>query len=157
MQPTEEIRKQILAFQQTEITEYHIYSRLAKRIKSPENARLLEKISQDELRHYNEWKQHSGEGCPAAMAQSLVVLLRQPRVRVHVRRQTHGTRRGEGAKELRIRRGGHPRRGADSTRGRRTRGTVDRHVERGATRIRGLGRAWDSTTRSWNSPALSRD
>ena len=61
MQPTEEIRKQILAFQQTEITEYHIYSRLAKRINSPENEKLLEKISQDELRHYNEWKGHSGK------------------------------------------------------------------------------------------------
>lgn len=60
MQITEDIQKQIIAFQRAEITEYHIYSRLAKRINSPENAQLLEKIAQDELRHYNEWKQHSG-------------------------------------------------------------------------------------------------
>lgn len=60
MQITEDIQKQIIAFQRDEITEYHIYSRLAKRINSPENAQLLEKIAQDELRHYNEWKQHSG-------------------------------------------------------------------------------------------------
>ena len=60
MQLSADVQQKILDFQRAEITEYHIYSRLAKRIKSPENARLLEKISQDELRHYNEWKQHSG-------------------------------------------------------------------------------------------------
>ena len=31
---SEDIRKKILLFQETEITEYHIYKRLAKRIKS---------------------------------------------------------------------------------------------------------------------------
>lgn len=63
MQLTEEIRKQIIGFQQTEITEYHIYKRLAKRIKfnSPENAKILDQIAEDELRHYNEWKGHSGQ------------------------------------------------------------------------------------------------
>ena len=60
MQLSADVQQKILGFQRTEITEYHIYSRLAKRIKSPENAKLLEKIAQDELRHYNEWKQHSG-------------------------------------------------------------------------------------------------
>ncbi len=60
MQFSTDVQQKILDFQRAEITEYHIYSRLAKRINSPENAKLLEKISQDELRHYNEWKQHSG-------------------------------------------------------------------------------------------------
>ncbi len=60
MQLSADVQQKIVGFQRTEITEYHIYSRLAKRIKSPENAKLLEKIAQDELRHYNEWKQHSG-------------------------------------------------------------------------------------------------
>jgi VIT1/CCC1 family predicted Fe2+/Mn2+ transporter len=61
MQLTEETRKQVITFQRTEITEYHIYRRLAKKINSPENANVLEKIAQDELRHYNEWKQYSGK------------------------------------------------------------------------------------------------
>ncbi|MCC6501152.1 MAG: VIT1/CCC1 transporter family protein [Anaerolineales bacterium] len=61
MQPSKKIQDQILAFQRTEITEYHIYSRLAKTIQAANNAAVLEKIAQDELRHYNEWKRHSGQ------------------------------------------------------------------------------------------------
>ena len=53
---SEDIRKKILLFQETEITEYHIYKRLAKRIKSEENAKILDQIAEDELRHYNGWK-----------------------------------------------------------------------------------------------------
>jgi VIT1/CCC1 family predicted Fe2+/Mn2+ transporter len=60
MQLTEDIRNKVLLFQQTEITEYHIYKRLARRIKSAENARVLDQIAEDELRHYNGWKQYSG-------------------------------------------------------------------------------------------------
>lgn len=60
MQPiTEDIRKKILLFQETEITEYHIYKRLAKRIKSVENAKILDQIAEDEFRHYNGWKEYS--------------------------------------------------------------------------------------------------
>lgn len=56
MQLSEDIRKKVLLFQQTEITEYHIYKRLAQRIKSQENAKILDQIAEDELRHYNGWK-----------------------------------------------------------------------------------------------------
>ena len=59
MELTEEIRKKVFQFQQTEITEYHIYKRLAKRIKSPENAKILDQIAEDELRHYEAWKKYS--------------------------------------------------------------------------------------------------
>ena len=38
-------------FQRTEITEHHIYKRLAQVIKSPENAKILDQIADDELRH----------------------------------------------------------------------------------------------------------
>jgi VIT1/CCC1 family predicted Fe2+/Mn2+ transporter len=61
MQLSEDIRKQVILFQQTEITEYHIYKRLAKRIKSEENAKILDQIAEDELRHYNGWKKYSKE------------------------------------------------------------------------------------------------
>ena len=52
-------RDQLLAYQKSEITEYHIYSRLAKIVKSPENRRVLEQIADDERRHYGEWKKHT--------------------------------------------------------------------------------------------------
>lgn len=59
MQLTEDIQKKVIQFQRTEITEHHIYKRLAKRIKSSDNAKILEKMAEDELRHYNGWKKYS--------------------------------------------------------------------------------------------------
>jgi len=61
MQLSENTRRQVLQFQQTEITEHHIYKRLAKRINSPENAKILEQIAADELRHYQGWKQYTNQ------------------------------------------------------------------------------------------------
>jgi len=61
MQLTEDLRNKILGFQRAEITEHHIYARLAKKIKSPEDTQVMERIAKDELRHYSEWKQHSGQ------------------------------------------------------------------------------------------------
>jgi VIT1/CCC1 family predicted Fe2+/Mn2+ transporter len=61
MQLSESVRKQILSFQQTEITEHHIYKRLAKRVGSPENAKIIEEIAEDELRHYNGWKKYTNQ------------------------------------------------------------------------------------------------
>jgi vacuolar iron transporter family protein len=61
MQLSESVRKQVLAFQQTEITEYHIYKRLAKKVNSPENAKLIDQIADDELRHYHGWKKYTNE------------------------------------------------------------------------------------------------
>jgi vacuolar iron transporter family protein len=61
MQLSEDTRNKVILFQQTEITEYHIYKRLAKRIKSEENAKILDLIADDELRHYNGWKEYTKE------------------------------------------------------------------------------------------------
>jgi len=61
MQLSESVRKQVLSFQQTEITEHHIYKRLAKRVNSPENAKIIEQIAEDELRHYNGWKKYTNQ------------------------------------------------------------------------------------------------
>ena len=61
MQLSEDIRKKVILFQQTEITEYHIYKRLSKRIKSGENAKILDQIAEDELRHYKGWKEYTKE------------------------------------------------------------------------------------------------
>ncbi len=46
-------------FQRTEITEYHIYKRLAKSIRDPENRLIMEQIAGDELRHSEDWKEYT--------------------------------------------------------------------------------------------------
>ncbi len=48
-------------YQRNEITEHHIYKRLAKRIKDPENRKIINKIADDELHHYTEWKKYTGK------------------------------------------------------------------------------------------------
>ena len=58
---SKEIRDSLLVYQKNEITEHHIYSRLARTIKSPENRRILEEIAADELRHYRDWRTHTQE------------------------------------------------------------------------------------------------
>jgi VIT1/CCC1 family predicted Fe2+/Mn2+ transporter len=50
---------QIKQFQKNEITEYYIYSRLSRSIKNKKNAKLLRDIGDDEMRHYNFWKEYS--------------------------------------------------------------------------------------------------
>jgi VIT1/CCC1 family predicted Fe2+/Mn2+ transporter len=56
---SEEIRQKLLAYQKNEITEHHIYKRLARTVSSPENRRILETIAEDELRHYGIWRSHT--------------------------------------------------------------------------------------------------
>lgn len=60
MQLTEEIRNKLMLFQKTEITEHHIYKRLARAIQAPDNAKILQQIADDELKHYEGWKKYSG-------------------------------------------------------------------------------------------------
>ncbi len=45
---SQEVREELLAYQRAEITEYHIYRRLAQTIKSPENRQRLEQIAEFE-------------------------------------------------------------------------------------------------------------
>ncbi len=53
-------REALLQLQRAEITEYHIYRRIAARVKSPHNAEVLNRIADEELRHYEIWKSHTG-------------------------------------------------------------------------------------------------
>ena len=59
MNISEDTREKLRAYQKNEITEYHVYKRLASTAKSPENRRILEKIAADELRHYRDWRTHT--------------------------------------------------------------------------------------------------
>ncbi len=61
MELSPEVRQKLLTFQRIEITENHIYSRLAGTVKSPENRKVLEKIAADEMRHYELWRSYTGE------------------------------------------------------------------------------------------------
>ena len=64
MQLSQDVRRKIRLFQRIEITEHHIYKRLAKKINSPENAKIVAQIAEDELRHYEGLKKYSGEDLP---------------------------------------------------------------------------------------------
>ncbi|MFO7832253.1 MAG: rubrerythrin family protein, partial [Desulfuromonadaceae bacterium] len=57
---TSETREYLLTLQKNEITEYHIYKRLAHRIKSEHNAGVLNRIADEELRHCRIWEDHTG-------------------------------------------------------------------------------------------------
>ena len=53
------LRIKVCAFQKNEITEHYIYRRLAQCIKHPENSKVLDKIAEDEYRHYEFWKKYT--------------------------------------------------------------------------------------------------
>ncbi len=57
LEPT--IREKLLTYQKNEITEHHIYKRLARAVDSPENSRVLDDIAADELSHYHDWRQYT--------------------------------------------------------------------------------------------------
>ena len=49
----------LLAMQRGEITEYHIYKKIAAAQKDPRNQDVLNRIAEDELRHYGIWKRYT--------------------------------------------------------------------------------------------------
>lgn len=51
----EKIIKMIEKFQKGELTEFHIYTRIAKREKNSENKKILINIAKDELKHHDIW------------------------------------------------------------------------------------------------------
>lgn len=54
------VRKQIIQAQRNEVTEYHIYKRLAREAQNEKNRKILNSIADDELRHYKTWMKYSG-------------------------------------------------------------------------------------------------
>jgi VIT1/CCC1 family predicted Fe2+/Mn2+ transporter len=50
---------QLRVAQQNELTEHHIYSKLARAIPDKQNAGVLERIAEDELRHHDFWKRYT--------------------------------------------------------------------------------------------------
>ncbi|MEF8848275.1 MAG: VIT1/CCC1 transporter family protein [Candidatus Thermoplasmatota archaeon] len=54
-----DILKQIENSQKDEITEYHIYQNLSKKIKNNHNKKVIQDISNQEKKHYNFWKKYT--------------------------------------------------------------------------------------------------
>jgi len=61
MELSDEIRKELIKAQRTEITEYHVYKNIADLLPDEENKRVVEEIGEDEKRHYNIWKGYTGK------------------------------------------------------------------------------------------------
>lgn len=59
MEISPDLRQQLLIFQRNEITEHHIYTRLSRAIKVPQNSQILAGIAKDELGHYHLWKKYT--------------------------------------------------------------------------------------------------
>ncbi len=57
----EEIKKDILIAQRSEITEHLIYRKLSAIIKNSHNKNILKQISDDELRYYDIWKKFTNK------------------------------------------------------------------------------------------------
>ena len=56
-----EIRRQLIFAQREEITEHHIYNKLAGQTKNPENQKVLTQIAADELKHYKIWSAYTNK------------------------------------------------------------------------------------------------
>lgn len=56
-----ETKAAILRAQRSEITEHLIYKKLSQAVGDPHNSGVLERIAEDELRHYRFWRELTGE------------------------------------------------------------------------------------------------
>ena len=52
------LKRKLIEIQEKEITEHTVYRKLSDSTKG-KNSEILKQISQDELRHYNEWREHT--------------------------------------------------------------------------------------------------
>jgi VIT1/CCC1 family predicted Fe2+/Mn2+ transporter len=59
MKNNSDLIDKLLFVQKNEITEFYVYSYLARIIKEKNNSEILKKIANDELAHYNYWKKYT--------------------------------------------------------------------------------------------------
>lgn len=55
------IQKAIKTLQKNEITEYHVYNKIAKRVKNPNNREILIRIASQEKAHHDIWQKYLGK------------------------------------------------------------------------------------------------
>ncbi len=58
---TRKMKEHILIWQRNEITEYHVYMNLSRKIKNKINSEIIIEIANEELEHYKFWKNYSGK------------------------------------------------------------------------------------------------
>ncbi|MDD5706288.1 MAG: VIT1/CCC1 transporter family protein [Kiritimatiellae bacterium] len=58
---TDGLKPALLGFQRSEITEHHIYLRLASLQRDAQNRAVIERIAADEKRHAEHWRRHTGQ------------------------------------------------------------------------------------------------
>ena len=51
----------LIESQKNEITEYHLYNKLAKVVQNEENSKILKNIAEDEKAHYDFWKKYTNK------------------------------------------------------------------------------------------------
>jgi VIT1/CCC1 family predicted Fe2+/Mn2+ transporter len=56
-----EQKEQLKKLQQEEINGHYTYARLAKVVKDPNNSKVIQRISEEELKHYEIWKKYTQE------------------------------------------------------------------------------------------------
>ena len=56
-----EQKEQLKVLQQEEINGHYTYARLAKVVKDPNNSKVIQRISEEELKHYEIWKKYTNE------------------------------------------------------------------------------------------------
>ncbi|MGM0435850.1 MAG: VIT1/CCC1 transporter family protein [Bacillota bacterium] len=57
---SESTKNTLLEMQRSEITEYHIYSAIAKRVKDPHNKKVIQEIANQEKEHADTWETYTG-------------------------------------------------------------------------------------------------
>lgn len=57
----ESMRRKLIAAQKSEITEHLVYKAIARRERNPHNRQTLERIAEEERKHYEFWAGHTGE------------------------------------------------------------------------------------------------
>ena len=60
----ESLRRKLIAAQVSEISEHCVYRAIAQRLKDPNNRATMERIADDERRHYDFWASHTGAAPP---------------------------------------------------------------------------------------------
>ncbi len=60
LQLTEQTKKMLLRYQQSEVTDHVIYQRMAERETDPQNRAVLERIAAEEVEHASIWRKYTG-------------------------------------------------------------------------------------------------
>jgi len=68
----ETLRQRLIKTQHNEITEYHVYSRLARGLKNAHNRDVLEQIAEEERQHYEFWRDRTGVSLEPKRLQSFL-------------------------------------------------------------------------------------